>query len=69
MNIEKYITKINNSYFLDTDAYNAECDIPIEDGDLFRFNMDSKRYIGKVEAKFEGDGLFELLIVGERGNI
>lgn len=69
MNIEKYITKTNNCYFLDTDAYNAETDIPVENGDIFRFIMEDKRYIGKVVEKFKGDGLFELQIVSEKGNI
>lgn len=69
MNIENHISKIDNSYYLDTDAYNTESDIPVENGDIFRFDMDGKRYIGKAVEKFKGDGLFELLIIGDRGNI
>lgn len=69
MKIEKYVSKINDTYFLDTDAYNSENDIPIENGDIFRFDADGKRYIGKAIEKYSGDGLFELLVIGFRGNI
>jgi len=69
MNIEKYISKINDSYFLDTDTLNTESDIPVENGDILRFNADGKRYIGKAVEKYSGDGLFELIVIGDRGNI
>jgi hypothetical protein len=65
MNIDKYVTQDSNSFFIDADAWNKENDLPIEAGDLLRFNFNERKYIGKAVPAFEGDSFFELQIVKE----
>lgn len=48
LNIEKFITKDGSKFYLDLEEFKNQNEIEIENGDIFKFNYEQKKYIGKI---------------------
>lgn len=59
--IDRFIIKENNKFYFDSDSYNEiYSDIPVEDGDVIKYNIEGENYIGKLyEISFKS-GLMEI---------
>jgi hypothetical protein len=48
LNVDSFIVKEGNTFYIDLEDYNSKSDITIEDGDSIRFIYDGVKYTGKV---------------------
>jgi ribosomal 50S subunit-recycling heat shock protein len=48
LNIDTFIVKEGNTFYLDLEDYNSKSDIIIEDGDMIRFTYEDVKYTAKV---------------------
>ena len=48
LNYSLYIVEDSGVFYFDVDEYNLKSDIPIENGDIIKFNYDSIKYTAKV---------------------
>jgi len=48
LNLNIFITEEEGTFYFDADEYNSKTDIPLEDGDLIKFNRNGKKYFAKV---------------------
>lgn len=59
--IDRFIIKENNKFYFDSDSYNEMySDIPVEDGDVIKYNIDGERYVGKLYEISFRCGLMEI---------
>lgn len=63
MNTELYIILENNKYYIDTEKFNTEGDILLEQGDVFKFEYEGKKYVAKILDQTNKEGLSELLLL------
>lgn len=68
LNIDKFLIKENDRFFLDLEEWKNDTDISIEDGDMIRFSFENKKYIGTVKKIGSlQESLFEFINVKEVG--
>ena len=48
LNYSLYIVEDSGVFYFDVDEYNLKSDIPIENGDIIKFNYDGRKYTAKV---------------------
>jgi hypothetical protein len=48
LNVDSFIVKEGDTFYIDLEDYNSKSDITIEDGDSIRFIYDGVKYTGKV---------------------
>lgn len=65
LNVDKYITKEGNRFFIDIEGWRNGLEVGIEAGDIIRFKHDNVKYMGKVVKFGSESDLFELINVKE----
>jgi hypothetical protein len=65
LNVDKYITKEGNRFFIDVEGWRNGLEVGIEEGDVIRFKYDDIKYMGRVVKFGSESDLFELINVRE----
>jgi hypothetical protein len=48
LNLDSFIVKDGNEFYIDLEDYNSKSDISIEVGDTVKFNYEGQRYMANV---------------------
>jgi hypothetical protein len=48
LNVDNFISKENNIFYIDLGSFNEQSDIKIEESDTVKFNYDGEKYCGTI---------------------
>jgi len=63
LNVDKFIVKENDRFFIDLEEWNNGNGIPLDDGDTIKFFYEGKKYIGTLNQMSRDETVFELISI------
>jgi hypothetical protein len=48
LNVDNFISKENNIFYIDLGSFNEQTDIKLEEGDTVKFKYDDEKYCGTI---------------------
>ena len=66
LNFSPFIVKDNDIFYFDVEEYNSKSDMPIESGDMIRFEYEGERHLAKVVSIGSEKNIFFILEIIKR---
>lgn len=61
LNLDKFIVKENDRFFVDLEEWNHLNSIQLDDGDTIKFLYEGKKYFGTLNQMSTEESVFELI--------